>query len=124
LITIALLIALANVPQSALDAADAANLAHTRCMFVTMRQAGDAHVAAADLERNLKSACSAEERDLREASTKIFSLRGHAHPSAEADAMIRDRYRSAVEQYRRQPEIEQQLRGLEALCKADPKSCN
>jgi len=41
--------------------------------------------------------------------------------------MIEDRYRSMVEQYRRLPEIERELRALEpaiARCKANPKACN
>jgi hypothetical protein len=124
MIAIALLIAAADVPQSLLDQADAANLAHTQCMFQTMRQAGQAHVPPEDLERRMKSACAAQERALRVTGARIYAMRGHSNPQAEADAEIEDGYRSAVEEYRQFPEFERQLRGLQAICKADPKSCN
>ena len=124
MILIALTLAAAAVPQSLLDAADAAGLAHTQCLFATMRSANRTHLSVDTFELRLRSSCSAEAERLRTASARIFSARGDSEPIAKAAALIEESYRSAVEEYRRLPEIEQQLRGIAELCKADPKSCN
>jgi hypothetical protein len=38
--------------------------------------------------------------------------------------MVREGRREAVDRYRRFPEMEKQLRSLEALCKAHPEECH
>jgi hypothetical protein len=124
MIALALAIAAAAVPRNLLDAADAANLAHTQCVFATMRDANQEKVPAGEFERRLRSACSAEAQRLRSASTKIFAARGESGPGAKADRLIEDVYRSIVDEYRRLPEIEEQVRAIAEHCKADPKSCN
>jgi hypothetical protein len=124
MIALALAIAAAAVPRTLLDAADAANLAHAQCLFATMRAANQAHLPADAFERRLKSACSAEAQRLRRVSAKVFAARGESDPGAKADRLIEGGYRSAVEEYRRLPEMERQIRAVAESCKADPKSCD
>jgi hypothetical protein len=122
MILVALALAAAAVPQSLLDEADAANLAHTQCLFRTMRAAKEADLSPEQFERRLQSNCSAQAQRLRSVSARISEARGE--PRSSADQLIEETYRSAVEEYRRLPQIEQQLRIYSAHCKADPKSCS
>lgn len=121
MIEIFLTLAATAVPQSLLDAADAANLAHTQCVFATMRAANQAHLPAGELDAKLRSNCSSEAKTLRRISTRISTLRGEPNLEATAQQLIDDSYATVVEEYRRLPEIEKQLRDY---CKADPKACN
>lgn len=116
-----LLAAAADVPQSLLNAADDAGLAHTQCMFATMRAANQAHLSASDFESRMRSDCSAQAQRLTNASARIFRARGDSNPTAKAERMIEDSYRTAVDDYRQLPEKEKLVRDF---CKADPKDCN
>ena len=120
MIGIAMLLAASAVPQSLLDAADAAGLAQTQCLFATFRSANQAHVSQADFAGRLRRSCSAESRELSRLSARIFALRGDANPSAKADRLIQDSYRTMVEEYRRFPEKEKLMRDF---CKNDPADC-
>jgi hypothetical protein len=121
MIAIALLLAASDVPQSLLNEGDNAGLAHTGCMFSTMRAANQAHLSPTEFESRLRSSCSAEAERLRNASAKIFRARGDLNPTAKADRLIDDSYRAAVDEYRALPAKEKMVRDF---CKADPKDCN
>jgi hypothetical protein len=121
MIAIAFLLAASAVPQSLLDAADAANLAQTQCLFSTFRAANQAHLSPAEFGSKLRSSCSAESQQLRRLSARIFALRGETNASAKAERMIEDSYGDMVEEYRRFPEKEKMVRDF---CKADPKDCS
>ena len=123
MIVIALFAAAAAVPQSLLDEADAASLAHTECEFATVRAANQARLPAAALEERLGTSCAAEERALRSASIRVFRARGNPNPDVEADRMIRNGRRLMVENYRKLPEIEAQLEQLSEICRARPEAC-
>lgn len=120
---IALLIAAADVPQSALDAADAANLALTQCGFAAERSAHAAGLSVSAFEQRLASDCSAEERRLRDTSVRIFRARGSSNPDAEAEDMIRAGRQAMVEAYRRLPEQERLVREMEQMCREHPDAC-
>jgi hypothetical protein len=124
MIAVAIALAAAPVPQRLLDAGDAANLAHTQCLFAALRGANQAHLSAGAFETRLRSACAAEAQRVRTTSAKIFAARGDSNPQAKADRLIEESYEFAVKEYRSMPEKEQQMRALIELCKADPKSCS
>lgn len=120
MIAIAMFLAASSVPQSLLDASDAAALAQTRCMFATFRAASQAHLSPSDFDKRLHSSCSAQSHDLGRLSARIFALRGEANPSAKSEAMIEESYRTMVEDYRRMPEKEKMIRDI---CQGDPSPC-
>lgn len=110
MIAITLLLAASTVPQSLLDASDAAALAQTRCLYATFRAANQVHASPVEFESRMRSNCSAQSRELSRLTTRIFTLRGDANPSAEAGRMIEEGYRTMVEEYRRFPEKEKLMR--------------
>jgi len=120
MIAIALLLAGSPVPQSLLDAADAAGLAQTQCAFATFRAANQARLPPSGFAANLRSRCAAQSQEVRRLSGRIFSIRGESNPAARADQMIEDSYRTMVEEYRRFPEKEKMIRDF---CKSDPSDC-
>ncbi|HWC56325.1 MAG TPA: hypothetical protein VG434_05085 [Sphingomicrobium sp.] len=120
---IALLIAAADVPRAALDAADAANLALTQCGFATERSAHAAGLSVSAFEQKLTSDCAAEERRLRATSVRIFRARGSANPDVEAEEMIRAGRQAMVDAYRRLPEQERLLKEMERMCHEHPDAC-
>jgi hypothetical protein len=120
---LSLLLAAQAVPQALLDDADAASLAHVGCLFATYRQANEAGLSVAQFENKLARSCAAESQALRQASARIFTRRGQRDPAAEAERMVQDSRRGMVEQYRRQPEIDKQLKQLGELCRANPEAC-
>ena len=120
MIAIALLLAASAVPQSLLDASDAAALAQTQCLFATFRAANQVHMSPDDFDRRLRSSCSAQSRELSRLSARIFALRGKSNASAKAEAMIEESYRTMVEDYRRIPEKEKLIRDI---CQGDPAPC-
>ena len=121
MIAIALLLAGSPVPRSLLDAADAAGLAQTQCLFSTFRAAKQAHLSPGEFETKLRSSCAVQSREVGRLSARIFALRGDANPSAKAERMIEENYRSMVEEYRRFPEKEKLMRDF---CNADPTDCS
>ena len=121
MIVLALLLAGSPVPQTLLDAADAAGLAQTQCLFSAFRAANAAHLSAADFGAKLQSACAAESQQLRRLSARIFALRGESDASAKAQRMIEESYSRMVEEYRRFPEKEKMVRDF---CASDPKDCS
>ena len=120
MIALALLLAGSPVPQSLLDAADAAGLAQTQCLFSVFRAARQAHLSSGEFAGQLRSTCSAESLQLRTASARIFALRGEANPSAKAQRMVEESYIAMVEEYRRFPEKEKLVTDF---CKTDPNAC-
>ena len=121
MIALAVLLAASPVPQTLLDAADAAGLAQTQCLFSTFRAARQAHLSSSEFGGRLRSACSAQSQQLRTVSARIFALRGEANPRAKAQQLIEESYSSMVEEYRRFPEKEKLVSDF---CKADPKDCS
>jgi hypothetical protein len=120
MIALALLLAGSPVPQKLLDAADAAGLAQTQCLFSAFRAAQQAHLSSSEFGGRLRSTCSAESQQLRTVSARIFALRGDINPSAKAQRLIEESYSSMVEEYRGFPEKEKLVRDF---CNADPKDC-
>src|SRR5690348_14681228 len=120
---IALLIAAADVPRAALDAADAANLALTQCGFATERSAHAAGLSVSAFEQKLASDCAAEERRLRDTSVRIFRARGSSNPDAEAESMIRSGREAMVDAYRKLPEQERILKEMAKMCREHPDTC-
>lgn len=123
MIGLSLLLAAQGVPQSLLDEADAASLAHVECLFAMSRQAHAAGLSATQFESNLATACLREGRALQRVSTKIFALRGRRDPAAEAEQMLRESRRGIVDGYRKIPDIEAKLEELGEVCRARPEAC-
>jgi hypothetical protein len=107
---IALLILAAATSPS--DAADAANLAFTQCLFATSRDASEARLSPGALEQKLANSCLSQQRDLERAygGTRVHGL---------ADAARRQ----VVDAYRKAVELEPELKQIGEMCRAHPEQC-
>ena len=101
MIGIALLLAAQAIPQSLLDAADAANGAYVQCLFAQSRAANRARLGAEEFERKLALSCTAEEEAVVRTAIPIFRLKGMADPVSSARQDAQDARRSVVETYRK-----------------------
>jgi len=107
---IALLILAAATSPS--DAADAANLAFTQCLFATSRAASEARLSPSAFEQKLAISCMSQQRDLERAyyGTRVQGLADTAR-------------RQVVDAYRKAVELEPQLKQIGEMCRAHPEQC-
>ena len=94
------------------DAADAANLAFTQCLFATSRAASEARLSPSALEQKLANSCMSQQRDLERAygGTRVHGLTEAAR-------------RQVVDDYRKAFLLEPQLKQVGEMCRVHPEQC-
>ena len=105
------------------DAADAANMAFTQCLFATSRSANGAHLSPGAFAQKLAGTCHSEQHALETAMAAILRQRGEANAAASAHNLAEDSRRTVIEDYRRAIEIEPELKKLAELCREHPDEC-
>jgi hypothetical protein len=101
----------ASAAASPTDAADAANLAFTQCLFATSREASAARISPSLLEQRLARSCIAEQREL-ERST-----------GPRAGALADTARQQVVDAYRKALDLEPQMKRIAEMCRAHPEQC-
>ncbi len=108
------------IPRHLSSKADAAGFAYIDCLYATSRESNGAGDSAAEFERKLAKSCLAEELEWKRHSVPILKFRGDPNPRAKVELEAREHRTGRVEQYRRLPEIERQIR---EICGPDFRLC-